>query len=285
MCIRSIHVADRHAENLIVEDQIIIQTQRTGIPIYDFDFRAFLSCRSILHPTVDRPLVARIGAFDDYPTWYAQQQQAGFRPIHSPDDHARCSTLSEWYPLIAEFTPRSRVFHSKPAVEQVEADFTWPVFVKGIRQTSRHRRQLAIIQSPAKFMEAMQAYESDAILHWQPMVVREYVPLRPVEDADPERIPSSFEFRTFWWHGRCVGAGRYWWQAKPYSWTPTEREDALRLGAIVAERVPVPFLVVDLAMTADGRWIVIECNDGQESGYAGISPVGLWSSILQLLTV
>ena len=43
----------------------------------------------------------------------------------------------------------------------------------------------------------------------------------------------------------------------------------------------VPFLVVDLAMTATGRWIVIECNDGQESGYAGVSPIGLWQTILK----
>lgn len=133
-------------------------------------------------------------------------------------------------------------------------------------------------------MQAMQAYESDSILQWQPVVVREYVPLRHVEDVDPSRIPSSFEFRTFWWNGRCVGAWRYWWQGKPYTWTSTEREDALRLGTIVAERLQVPFLVVDLAMTADGRWIVIECNDGQESGYAGVAPLGLWSSVLQQVT-
>jgi len=42
----------------------------------------------------------------------------------------------------------------------------------------------------------------------------------------------------------------------------------------------VPFLVVDVAITAKGRWIVIECNDAQESGYAGVSPLALWTSIL-----
>ena len=35
-----------------------------------------------------------------------------------------------------------------------------------------------------------------------------------------------------------------------------------------------------LAKTGDGCWIVIECNDAQESGYAAISPHLLWREIL-----
>ena len=34
------------------------------------------------------------------------------------------------------------------------------------------------------------------------------------------------------------------------------------------------------ARTADGRWIVIECNDAQESGHAGIPPQRLWRAVL-----
>ena len=48
----------------------------------------------------------------------------------------------------------------------------------------------------------------------------------------------------------------------------------------LARRLRVPFLVVDFAKTADGRWIVIECNDGQESGYAAASPRAIWEAVL-----
>ena len=276
-----LHMADRGLQVLNLEDRLLVQTQQTGITIYDFDFRAFLPCRSLWGTPPELPLVARIGAFDDYATWYDHQQQQGFMPIHMPDDHARCSQLSHWYPLIEEFTPRSRVYETQPTVEQIESEFDWPVFVKGVRQTSRHQRKLSIVSSAAEFTQVMRDYERDPILHWQPVVVREYVPLRLVEDAAPDRIPSSFEFRTFWWHGRRVGAGRYWWQGKPYDWTSSEQAEALRVGEIVAQRLKVAFLVIDLAMTAKGRWIVIECNDGQESGYAGVSPLAMWSAILQ----
>lgn len=50
-------------------------------------------------------------------------------------------------------------------------------------------------------------------------------------------------------------------------------------------RLGVPFLVVDVAQTEAGRWIVIECNDGQESGYAGVQPRALWRRILDIETL
>ena len=43
-------------------------------------------------------------------------------------------------------------------------------------------------------------------------------------------------------------------------------------------------MVIDLAMTASGEWIVIECNDAMESGYASVSPLGLWQSVLDAIS-
>jgi hypothetical protein len=56
----------------------------------------------------------------------------------------------------------------------------------------------------------------------------------------------------------------------------------MRLAREVAERISVPFLVVDVAQTVEGRWIVIECNDGQESGYAGVAPIALWNRLIEV---
>jgi hypothetical protein len=113
-------------------------------------------------------------------------------------------------------------------------------------------------------------------------VCREYVPLRHVEDPYPDRIPSSFEFRTFWWKRHLVGYGRYWWEGKPYDWSEKEKVGGLVVAKEAATRISVPFLVIDIAQTVEGRWIVIECNDGQESGYAGASPIGIWQNILTI---
>jgi hypothetical protein len=47
-------------------------------------------------------------------------------------------------------------------------------------------------------------------------------------------------------------------------------------------RLNVPFVVIDIAKTADGRWIVIECNDAQETGYTGLPAKALWERVLAL---
>lgn len=158
----------------------------------------------------------------------------------------------------------------------------WPVFVKGARRTSRHRRSLSIIDGPAAFSAAMAAYRDDPILRWQRLVCREFVPLRPVEDPNPDRIPSSFEYRTFWWRGELAGFGPYWWEGLRYLANEGEREAGLSVAREAGSRLDVAFLVVDIAESLDGRWIVIECNDGQESGYAGVSPLWLWQEVLSI---
>jgi hypothetical protein len=126
----------------------------------------------------------------------------------------------------------------------------------------------------------MEVYASDSILRWQRVVCREFRPLRRVEEGAPDRIPSSFEFRTFWWHGELVGWGHYWWQGSPYAPDAVEERDMLAVAGEAARRLAVPFLVVDVAQEVTGRWLVIECNDGQESGYAGLSPFTLWQNIV-----
>jgi hypothetical protein len=44
----------------------------------------------------------------------------------------------------------------------------------------------------------------------------------------------------------------------------------------------VPFLVIDIAQTAEGEWIVIECNDAQESGYGGVERLALWQEVFEI---
>jgi hypothetical protein len=103
--------------------------------------------------------------------------------------------------------------------------------------------------------------------------------LRPVSAPATHVIQPSFEFRSFWWNGVCVGFGRYW-EAFDYDATTADREAALAIAGEAANRIGVPFLVVDVAQGEDGRWHVIEINDGQDSGYAAIDRRRMWRAIL-----
>ena len=269
-------------ELLLVDEALWLLRSETGLPAYDFPIDRFVPCRRPWQRPPEVEVVGRVGAFDDYAAHYEELLKGGMRLVHTPEEHLRCSDLTRWYPLIEDLTPRSVWFNEAPEAGEVGRTLGWPVFVKGARQTSRHRRSLSIIESPAGFSAAMAAYRTDPILRWQRIVCREFVPLRPVEDPTPDRIPSSFEFRTFWWRGELAGFGSYWFEGRRYRAGEKEREAGLSVAREAAARLDVAFLVADIAQSLEGRWIVIECNDGQESGYAGVSPLALWQAIVSI---
>lgn len=272
-----------NAEILLVEETLWFLVSDVGMPIYDFNFRQWFHTKSPLNLPRTLDAVARVGAVENYENFHSEWKAKGVLLINTPEEHLRASELNHWYPLLADLTPKSICFTGRPSLEQVKAHFDWPVFMKGARQTSRHQRKLSLIESDQAFLKAIDTYAEDPILKWQDVVCRELVPLRQVSDGEytSERMPRRFEFRTFWWKGQLAGAGRYWWEGPAYDWNTAERGGGLAVAAEAAKRVDVPFLVVDIAQTNSGQWIVIECNDAQESGYAGVSPFALWQTIVE----
>ena len=265
----------------LLDDAVWIACAETELPSYDFPFNRFFACRRPWLRPDHISAIGRFGVTTNYSQLYTELQTRGVQLIHSPEQYRLVSELTEWYPRIRELTPRSEWFSEPPAPEVVEELFGWPVFVKGSRQTSRHRADLSIIHSSEEFERVAELYRHNPILHWQPFVCREYIRLRPVEGGAGDKIPPSFEFRTFFWRGECVGAGPYWAAFSSYNWTRAEEQEAMALAYEVARRIGAPFLVIDVAQTVEGNWIAIECNDGQESGYAGVPPIGLWNNLIE----
>lgn len=265
---------------LRLEDTLWLLVTPTGQASYDFPFAHIFACWRPYELPEGLVAVARAGAWSDYAERYRDLETRGIRLLHTPEQHLLASELPHWHPRLVDLTPRSVVFDERPDAETVERELGWPIFVTGERHTSRHRKPLSLIEGPDAFRHAMEVYASDSILRSQRVVCRELRPLRRVEKGAPDRMPSSFEFRTFWWYGELVGWGRYWWEGSPYSPKAQEERGMLAVAREAVRRLAVPFLVVDVAQEVSGQWIVIECNDGQESGYAGLSPVTLWQSIV-----
>lgn len=265
----------------LVEDTLYVVDAPVGLSKYDFDFSLHFACS---HPAwLDAPItaVARMGAAPDYLARFDEMKRWGITLIHTPEQYERTSLLPRWYPLLEGLTPRSHWFESVPEPEEVEALFDYPIFVKGERQTHKHRRDSSIMETPEQLRRVLADWRRDPILGWQRVVAREFLRLRPVAQDLGAGLPRVFEFRSFWWKGTCVGVGPYW-NTPAYGLQAHEEEDLLELGAQAARRVDVPFLVLDVAQTVEGTWTVIECNDGQDSGYMGVDRVQMWRRILAL---
>lgn len=267
-------------DRFVIQNSLSLITEPVGVSAYDFDFRQFFDCRTPYEFQNSVTGVARVGAFDDYETFYSNAAKEGINLVHSPEEHTRCTSLPIWYPLIEKLTPRSRWYSDIPDFDEIESEFGLPVFIKGSRQTSKHNAAASIVQNHQDFDEAVRIFRSDPILHWQDFVCRELVALRSISGGSDDKIPASFEFRTFWWKGALVGSGPYWLEANKYNWSEAEKSTALKIAKIAVDAINCAFLVVDLAQTTTGDWVVIECNDGMESGYAGASPYAIWQNII-----
>lgn len=266
---------------LLLENRLCILTAPTHVAGYDFDFELHFSCTHPYRIEAEIPTVLRTGAAADYAHEYEAHLANGLRLVNSPAEHELASELALWYPLLAGLTPRTICHDDFPSANEVEAEFGWPIFLKGSRQTSKHNPDLSIIRSREHYARAMEAWRQDSILHWQKVAVREFIPLQRVAGEVAGKVNPSLEFRTFWWHGQCVGAGQYWSQVPAYQ--VADLDAGVALAGVAAARLQVPFLVVDVAKTADGRWIVIECNDAQESGYTAVPPNLLWRRVVDAL--
>ncbi len=269
-------------ELVLLEDRLLVASEPTGVAAYDFDFALHFASRHPYELDPGWPLLPRIGATDDYASYYRRTvDELGVHCVNSPDAHAIASELPLWYPLIEELTARSRIYERLPDADEVEREFGWPVFLKGARQTSKHNPDLAAVRDREHYLDVCRRYRADPILHWQSPVLREFLQLQRLSGTVTGKIAPSLEFRSFWWNGRCVGWGPYWYQLRAYR--ADDEAAGIAMAAEVARRLSVPFLVVDLAKTVDGRWVVIECNDAQESGHAGIAPQVLWRNLLDAM--
>ncbi len=256
---------------------IAILKKDTGNDVYDFNFRNNFDCKSIVSE-VDIPVLLHIGAIEDYAGIEVDLEELGMKLLVHEEEHLRCSTIENWYPALKDRTPFTKIYDELPDGQEILKDFSFPIFIKGNRQTNRHRRSQCIIENLEQYNALRDEWKYDSILSWQKVAVREYVPLLEIDsESYPDQVPASYEFRFFYFEGKCMAYGPYWYLGKKYSLPESELTEVLKLTDWAAEQLGAIFPAIDVAKTASGEWIFIEVNDAQESGFVGVNPLVLWS--------
>jgi hypothetical protein len=179
---------------ILLEDTVWVLIGEVGLSSYDFNLSQFFACRHPWQRPEQITAIGRFGAVTNYDELYAELATEGIFLIHSPEQHLIASELPHWYPLLAGLTPKSFWFAEPPSFESISEKLGVPLFLKGSRQTSRHRAALSIIHSAEEYDRAIKIYAEDPILRWQDLVCREFARLRSVPSTHTEKIPASFEF-------------------------------------------------------------------------------------------
>jgi len=136
--------------------------------------------------------------------------------------------------------------------------------------------------------EVIQVYcrlQEDTLIGCDEIYIREYVPLKTFI-IGINGLPITEEYRFFVLNDKILCGGFYWnnyyedlIQEVQQSLDPNKVPRELLHEVIGLINTNATFYTVDVGLREDGTWIVIELNDGQQSGLSNIDPDIFYRSI------
>jgi len=195
----------------------------------------------------------------------------GSRLINTYKQHCYIADF-EYYEDIKDLTPKT--YFNLSEVN----DYDGPFVVKGKTNSRKFEwDSMMFAQDKRRAIEISCELRRDSLLQQQDIVYREFVKLNVLEEGI-NGLPFSNEWRFFCYKDTILSYGFYWTISEKVG---ALHQDAINLVEEVIKRVKdkVNFFVVDVAEKEEGGWIVIEMNDGQQSGLSGCDPEELYSNL------
>ncbi|MCA9040280.1 MAG: ATP-grasp domain-containing protein [Planctomycetaceae bacterium] len=210
---------------------------------------------------------------DVYGKMYNALKVRGVVLVNQPDHYRLGHYLPEYYPLIRELTPESiwlepddtRELNS--LMQRLEIFSGGPVIVKDYVKSCKHDWYEACY-IPDSSSEEDVARVVDGFLERQGedlngnLVFRKYLEFEKIGIHPVSKLPLSREFRLFIYQGELAGCFPYWNEVD-YD----KSQLNLEMFKPVISRIPSSFFTLDVALTIDHNWMIVEMGDGQVSGF------------------
>lgn len=200
----------------------------------------------------------------------------GCVPINDGRATAWLWSLPDWALALEDLTPCTWTWDA-----YVASQYAGPVVLKGVVKSRRDQWGTHMLaEGRADSLAVMHRLLQDPV-GAEGIYVRAYVPLESVwklQDGSPARdlggCPISVEHRVVVVDGEPVARGWYWQDVgdPPVGLVqpdPNAIPEPFLRSVIdrVADACPsARFYTLDVALTAEGRWVVVELNDGCQSG-------------------
>jgi hypothetical protein len=203
----------------------------------------------------------------------AELERRGAKLLLSHDDYDYISDMRRWYADLADLTPET-------CFDIEELNFDGPYFVKGITNSLKHRGWKNVYaENRAELEVILEDMKHDPLLSEQPYAIRKFVPLHEYTTL-ADGTPIAEEYRCFVLDGELMAAGFYWSDhLAKFNEQPNIDNIPKEFLDTVLKRIELPFYVVDIAITAEGKPIIVELNDPGMSGLAGVSADELYRNI------
>ena len=214
-------------------------------------------------------VIPRYTALPYYMELEADMADMRCRLINTYQEHNYVAHMRNWYYDLADITPRTWF-----ALDQMPIE--GPFVMKGATNSKKFQWDTHMFAKDRyEAVEVACRLGEDSVIGTQPIVGREYVELTHLADG-VRGLKVCEEYRFFVLNGVIVDAGFYWSSHqddldREYSpWDEVPEEFTYEVIKRVSPHIP--FFVFDVARKADGDWMVVELNDGQQSGLSAINP-------------
>lgn len=239
-------------------------------------FREIFNSRADVRP--GDMVVCRYSALPFYVEMERDVVKMGGKVINTYNQHLYAADLQNWYEDLADYTPKTwfRLQDVPP--------WEGPFVLKGETNSRKFQWDTHMFaQNKEEAISVAGLLMDDGLICDQNICIRKYVPLVNYMTGF-HGLPISQEFRLFVYKGRVLSVGYYWSSHvadlleagvgyecdPPYDWLN-------KILSIVADKMP--FVVIDIAKTQEGKWIIIELNDGQMSGLSENKPSVLYGNL------
>lgn len=220
-------------------------------------------------------VIPRYSALPFYRELEHDLQLQGSKMINSYYEHNYIASF-DWYYDLEKYTPKTWF-----SLQDVPKN-GGPFVLKGRTNSRKHQWNSKMFVKD--FQEAVKVHyeliNDDALISQQGVVIREYVELENF-GVGVNGQPFANEWRCFFYKGKLLSYGYYWVNGDiipDRSVFDSEAQSFVQeVADILKERVN--FFVVDIAKTKEGRWIVIEVNDGSMSGLSDNNPHELYFNL------
>jgi hypothetical protein len=224
----------------------------------------------------DNLVIGRYACLPHYNELAADLCMVGSRLINSPQEHRWIANFN-WYDQLKDYTPRTWFGYDFNLSNC--CDYNGPFVVKG-RTNSKKFQWNKMMFARDKLQATNIACDlmADSYIGEQGIVFREYVPLETYE-IGVNGLPFTNEWRMFFHRDILLSCGYYWSIAEKTDYECPPEAIAFATEVAKIAKSFATFFVLDVAKTEDGRWILIEVNDGQQSGLSENNPHMLYKNL------
>ena len=223
--------------------------------------------------------------------YYEEQERdmrcVGASMLNTKREHDYCADLLSYAEDLGSLTPKTWASPSGVSQEEPGA-----FVLKGATNSKKFLWSSHMYAADRKaVIEVYSRLLDDTMICQQPIYVRRYVPLHCFQRSLWD-LPITREFRFFVLDGTILSGGYYWAShyeelldrgCDPTLLDPAQVPADFLQEAISRIKDRVRFFAIDVAEKFEGGWIVIEVNDGQQSGLSMNDPVTLYANLKRVL--